>query len=306
MVACVASVAAGAGGVVPASAAASTTTVVTVEVSSPFANPGDVQVQDVNGNVLATCQGSASPGTATCTIGVPASSGILLIAQPANVGGFKDWTGKCGLAPGPICHIFVGSAAVSAVGHFGSSPPTPSAVPTTVSVFGNTAGCSGFSPPITVNGTGFPATTAVTLSDDGQQVASGTTDGSGFAQLSYTGNSEPGVYRNLVMGAGALTATTDIYNEGSFCLDEQNGTGTGTVSFQVVAADLDANTATGTIKFANNPPVPAPTNGTGAFTVTTPGFACRAGASRNLVIKDIRGAGTRSAYHGTTVFAITC
>jgi hypothetical protein len=305
IVAGVAVAALGAVGVVPAGAATSTTVNLTVEVASPFANPGDVQVQDVNGNVLATCQGSSSPGTATCPIKVPANTGILVIAQPLTAGAFKDWTAACSSAPGPICHLKIGTHSQKVVGHFGSTPPTQSAVTTMPSVFGDTPGCSGFSPPVTVNGTKFPVATAVTLSDDGQQVASGTTDNNGFAQLSYTATSEHGVYRTLVMGAGGLTAATDIFNEGSFCLDQQNGIGTGTVSFQVVGADLDAN-STGTVQFANNTPVKAPADASGAFTVTTPGYKCKAGASKNLVIKDVRGAGTPAAYQGKTVFAITC
>ncbi|MFZ0667893.1 MAG: hypothetical protein WAM97_19250, partial [Acidimicrobiales bacterium] len=82
-------------------------------------------------------------------------------------------------------------------------------------------------------------------------LASRSTDDSGSAQLSCTANSEPGIYRTLVMATSGSSATTDIYNEGSYCLDEQNGTGTGTVSFEVVATDLDAD-GTGTIRFANN------------------------------------------------------
>jgi hypothetical protein len=291
-------------GVVPALAATAKTVVVTVEVASPFPNPGDVQVQQTDGTVLATCQGSSSAGRATCQVSVAADKGILLVAQPLKAGGFKGWTARCSSAPGPICHIQVGKSAEKAVGHFGSAPPTPSAVTTTSSVFGNTPGCSGFSGPVTVNGTGFPSSTAVTLSDDGHQMASGSTDTNGFVQLSYTANSEPGVYRNLVMGAGGLTATTDIFNSGSFCY-YQTGAGTGTDSFQVVGADLDAN-STGTIQFANNPPVPAVADASGAYTVTTPSYACPAGATRNLVVKDVRGAGTPAAYHGTSTFAVVC
>lgn len=145
--------------------AAAGTSVVTVEVSSRFANPGDVQVQDfISANVFA--------------------------AQPLTAGAFRDWTAACSPAPGPICHRKV-TKAVTVVGHFAAAQ-TPSAATTTTYVEGDTSGCSGFSDVVTVDGTGFPAGTAVTLSDDGQQVASGATDSTGSAQLQYTANSEPG------------------------------------------------------------------------------------------------------------------
>ncbi len=288
-----------------ADTSALTTTVLTVKVASPFPNPGDVQVQDTNGNVLATCQGSNTTATATCTVSVTSDTGIIVVAQPLTAGGFKNWTGNsCSVAPGPICHILLGTHAQEVIGHFGPTGPTPSAVPTTTFVEGDTAGCSGFSDVVTVNGTGFPSTTAVTLSDNGTQVASGTTDGSGFVQLTYTANTEPGIYRNLVMGAGGAIGTTDIFNEASFCL-YQTGAGTGMDSFKVVATDLDAST-TGSIQFIRHAPVPAPTNASGTYTVTTPSYNCKAGVSGNLVIKDIRGAGTRIAYHDGTTFSVAC
>jgi hypothetical protein len=40
--------------------------------------------------------------------------------------------------------------------------------------------------------------------------------------------------------------------------------------------------------------------------VTTPGYACKAGASKNLVIKDVRGVGTPFAFNGVTTFAVVC
>jgi hypothetical protein len=214
-------------------AAIPTTTVLTVEVASPFPRPGDVEVQDDSGNTLATCQGSNSAGTATCTVTVNTEKGVILVAQPLTPGEFKNWNGTtCWAAPGPVCHISIHVHSVKVVSHFGPSGPVPAAVPNVAFVEGDTAGCSGFNDVVTVNRTDFPAITPVALSDNGNQVASGSTDNQGFAQLTYTANSEPGVYRTLVMGAGGATATTDIFNEGSFCL-YQSGTGTGTDSFQV-------------------------------------------------------------------------
>ena len=288
---------------ITAAAAATGTSVVTLEVSSPFANPGDVQVQDLtSGNVLATCQGSSSPGTATCAVDVPTGDGVLFVAQPLTAGAFKDWTAACGSTPGPICHRKV-TKAVKVVGHFAAAH-TPSAVTTTTYVEGDTPGCSGFSDVVTVDGTGFPAETAVTLSDDGQQVASGMTDSSGSAQLQYTANSEPGIYRNLVMAAAGVSSSTDIYNEASYCLN-QNGAGSGTDSFEVIATDLDANSS-GTIRFASNPAVPEPANAQGVSTVTTPAYACKAGAAKNLVITGVRGAGTSFSFKSVVTFAVVC
>ncbi len=282
----------------------STTSVLTIKVKSTAANPGDIQVQDTSGNVLATCQGPSSPGTSKCKVDVTTGEGILLVAQPVTAGTFMHWTAACSSVPGPICHEAV-TQNLTAVGHFTSTSSTPSAVTTTTFVEGDTTGCSGFNDGVTVNGTGFPATTSVTLSDDGLQVASGTTDGSGSAQLSFTANSESGIYRTLVMATSGSAATTDIYNEGSYCLDQQNGTGTGTVSFEVVATDLDAN-GSGTIRFANKPLLPTQANASGTYTVTTPGYSCPPGASKNLVIKNVRGSGSPFSFTDVVTFGVTC
>jgi hypothetical protein len=285
-------------------AAASTTSVVTVKVESTAGSPGDVQVQDSSGDVIATCQGSNSAGSETCKVDVTTGKGIVLVAQPVTPGTFVDWTGACRSVPGPICHESV-TQNLKAVGHFTSTPTAPSAATTTTFVEGDATGCSGFDDGITVDGTGFPAMTSVTLTDDGQQVASGTTDDSGSAQLSYTANSEPGIYRTLVMATSGSTATTDIYSEGSYCLDEENGQGTGTVSFEIVATDLDAH-GTGTIQFANKTQVKTKATGSGTYTVTTPSYACKSGATKNLVIRNIRGAGTPFSFADVVPFAVTC
>ena len=296
----------GATSAAPAASASTTssTSVVTVKVQSTVGNPGDIQVQDSSGNVLATCQGPTSPGTAKCMIDVTTGQGILLVAQPVTPGTFLDWTAACKSVPGPICHQSV-TRNLKVVGNFQSTASTPSAATTTTFVEGDATGCSGFDDVVTVNGIGFPATTAVTLKDNGRQVASGTTDGSGAAQLSFTANSEPGIYRTLVMKASGSKATTDIYNEGSYCLDQVNGQGTGTVSFEVVATDLDANGA-GTIQFASKPPVPTRANASGTYTVTTPGYSCTPGASKNLVLKNVRGGGSPFSFEDVVIFAITC
>jgi hypothetical protein len=107
------------------------------------------------------------------------------------------------------------------------------------------------------------------------------------------------------MATSDSTATTDIYNEGSYCLDQENGQGTGTVSFEVVATDLDAH-GTGTIQFAKKTPVKTKAKASGTFTVTTPAYACKSGASKNLVIKNVRGSGTAFSFEDTVTFAVTC
>jgi hypothetical protein len=285
-------------------ASASTTSVVTVKVESTAGSPGDVQVQDASGDVIATCQGSSSPGTANCKVDVTTGEGILLVAQPTTPGTFTNWTGACSSVPGPICHESV-TKDLKVVGHFAATPTAPSAAPTTTFVEGDATGCSGFDDGITVDGTGFPAATQVTLTDDGQQVVSSTTDDGGSAQLTYTANSEPGIYRTLVMSTSGSTATTDIYNEGSYCLAEENGQGTGTVSFELVATDLDAH-GTGTIQFESKTPVKTKANASGTYTVTTPGYACKSGASKNLVIANVRGAGTPFSFDDVVTFDVTC
>lgn len=106
------------------------------------------------------------------------------------------------------------------------------------------------------------------------------------------------------MAAAGASAATDIYNEASYCL-YQNGTGSGTDSFEVVATDLDANSS-GTIRFASHPPVPEPAIAEGVSMVTTPAYACKAGAAKNLVITGVRGAGTSSSFRSLVTFAVVC
>src|SRR5581483_11334817 len=96
----------------------------------------------------------------------------------------------------------------------------------------------------TVSGTGLPQLSAVTLSDDGNVVASGTTDSGGNVTFPYTpAASQPGVYRTLTLTAGGQSASTDVYNSGRFCWGITSPS-TGMDQFTVNVSDLDANSGT--------------------------------------------------------------
>ena len=135
-------------------------------------------------------------------------------------------------------------------------------------------------------------------------MASSTTSNTGTAQLSYLTLSEPGIYRLLAVKAGATTLKTDVYNAGSVC-SNWNGIGTGTVNFKVVGTDFDAKSRV-TIRFGKSKATLATTDSTGAFTVTTPNYACKAGTIVNLDISAIRGAGTRFSRTFGYAFVVTC
>lgn len=279
------------------------TRIVALQVDSTFAKPGSVQVQDVSGTVLATCKGKNSPGSVTCIVHVPNAKSVVFVAEPHLAGEFKSWTAACGSAPGRVCALRVTSN-VHVVSNFGSPTHAPSAVPTLNAVDGDTTGCTGTSDSQEVFGARFPGSASVTLKDDGHLVASGTTTVSGTATLSYTTTSEPGIYRTLVMKASGKTAKTDVYNVGSVC-SYWNGIGTGTVNFKVVGSDFDA-TSKVAVTFGSHSAVGAATDASGAFTVTTPNYACAAGATRNLVISARRGAGSKFSRPFSYTFVVTC
>jgi hypothetical protein len=279
------------------------TRIVALQVDSTFAKPGSVQVQDVGGTVLATCKGKKSPGSVTCIVHVPYAKSVVFVAKPNVAGEFKKWTAACGSAPGPVCALRVTSN-VHVVSNFGAPTHAPYAVPTLNAVDGDTTGCTGTSDSQKVFGAALPGSASVTLKDDGHLVASGTTTVSGKATLSYTATSEPGIYRKLVMKALGKSATTDVYNVGSVC-SYWNGIGTGTVSFKVVGSDFDATSKVG-VTFGSHSAVGAATDASGAFTVTTPNYACTAGATKNLLISAKRGVGSKFARPFTYTFVVTC
>lgn len=281
----------------------SITKAITVQITSSVANPGDVVIQDVAGAKFATCVGPKKKGTLSCVVHVPSSKTAVFVAQSRKGAGFASWAGACGSVPGPVCAVFV-LANTRVLVKFGAASSKATVAPTLDTVEGDTPSCSGYLDAQTVNAAGFAANTPVTLKDDGHLVASGTTSGTGTAQLSYTTLSEPGIYRILAATAGATTLKTDVYNAGSVC-SYWNGIGTGTVNFKVLGTDFDAKSKI-TIRFGKSTATFAKTGSTGAFTVNTPNYACKAGTMVNLDISAIRGAGTRFSRTFDYAFLVTC
>jgi hypothetical protein len=253
--------------------------------------------------VLATCPGPKTKGSTKCAAHLPSSATAIFVAQAAKGASIKSWAGACGSAPGPVCAFYVTAKAKVLISYVRSSSKT-SAVPTLNAVEGDTSGCSGYLDAQTVNATGLTPNVAVTLKDDGHLVTSGTTSPTGTAQLSYTALSEPGVYRNLAVTTGSSAAKTDVYNAGSVC-SNWNGIGTGTVNFKVVGSDFDAKSRV-TVRFGTAKATLATTDSTGAFTVTTPNYACKVGTTVKLDISAIRGAGTRFSRTFDYAFSVVC
>jgi hypothetical protein len=280
------------------------TRLVTIQISSTVAHPGSVVVQNVSGTVLATCQGPKAKGTTTCAAHLPSSATSVFVAQAAKGVGVKSWAGACGSVPGPVCALYITSNKTKVLIQFGGPSPKTAAVPTLKAVEGDTSGCSGYLDAQTVNATGLTPNVAVTLKDDGHLVTSGTTSGTGTAQLNYTTLSEPGVYRILAVAAGNSTAKTDVYNAGSVC-SYWNGIGTGTVNFKVEGTDFDSKSKV-TIRFGTSKATFATTDSTGAFVVTTPNYSCKAGTTVKLDISAIRGARTRFSRTFDYAFSVVC
>ena len=161
---------------------------------------------------------------------------------------------------------------------------------------------------VTVSGSGFPANTPVTLSDDGNVVASGSTDDDGNAQLTDgPGGSEPGIYRTLAMSAGDATATTDLFNAADICVTttttphEQ-----GTISLTINASGLDANSDEVSLRFKDHDLVPIDADSTGAGTATSPPYTCKPGKSYSAKVSGDRGSGTEEQYTFLYEFMVTC
>src|SRR5579885_3811695 len=94
---------------VPAARAASTVTL-KVQIATDNASKNDtVLLTDTLGNTLATCQ-SAGSQTKTCKVQVSMQKGVVLSAQPDLGEAFQAYTGsKCQYAPGPVCHVQMGT-----------------------------------------------------------------------------------------------------------------------------------------------------------------------------------------------------
>jgi hypothetical protein len=279
------------------------TKTVTVQISSTVAHPGIVVIQGITGTVLATCKGPKTRGTTTCVTHLPSNTTAIFVAQPAKGVGIKSWSNACKSVPGAVCALTINAKTKLGV-QFARTSSKTTAVPTLDAVEGDTTGCSGYLDTQTVNATGLKASAPVTLKDDGHLVASGTTTVSGTAQLSYITLSEPGIYRTLAVAAGVSAAKTDVYNVGSVC-SNWNGIGTGTVNFKVVGSDFDSKSKV-SVRFGTSKATTATSDSTGAFTVTTPNYSCKAGTPVNLVITAVRGAGTRFSRPFDYAFAVVC
>lgn len=292
---------------VASEASQTTSPMVTVNVTAAVANPGSVTLETTGGTTIGSCQGSSSPGTATCAIPVTANRGVLAVAQPNPGKAFQFWQGnqQCHNVPGPVCHVQVYNANVIVTGRFGLASGGPIVTTTAPTVVGDTPTCTTpGSDTVTANGTGFAPSSPVTLSDNGNRVASGNTDSSGFAQLNYTAATEPGLYRTLVMAAGAQTATTDVYALSEYC--EYPTESNGTISFNVVVTDMDANITQDWYKFGSHPKILVPSDASGKGSASSPTYPCPSGAVIPFVFTFKRGTGTTQAFHSTNQFTITC
>lgn len=284
--------------VMPASASATGTASVQVTVTSTQANAGSIALTNVtDSTTYGTCQASATPGSNTCTISVPALSGVLLIAQPAAGEATGTWSGKCAGTPGPVCHIqsAANGKTTSATARLKrTSGPAVGASP--VYLAGPTPnGCSA-AESTTVSGTGFEPNTTATLSDDGNAVASSTTDASGSVSFSYTpASSEPGVYRTLTIAVGSRSAGTDVYNSGRFCITTTT-TAPGMDTLTANVSGLDANSSDTYVQVAGQSPTVIDGDSTGAGSSTTPAFSCATGKTFTFRLYGQRGVGTLAHY----------
>lgn len=301
---------AGGGVVVSSSAAgADTPASLSITINAKQASPGTVEVTDnVGGSVYGTCADRQSHGGASCNISVPANSGILLVAQPSPGEQLDRWTGPCVGTPGDVCHVQTGAGATTtsvSLKLAQQAPGTPGVSLSNPEVAGS--GPNGCVPgeSVTANGSGFPGNTAATLSDDGNLVASGTTDASGNVALTDgPGAGEPGIYRVLTVAAGGVTASTDVYNSGFFCVTQLT-TG-GTIAVRVDASGLDANSSSTTITFPGQAPVPVVADSTGSGSGMTPFYSCTPGTQYGVSFTGTRGAGSHQAYTFSATLNVTC
>jgi hypothetical protein len=288
-----------------AAAVSSTTVAFTVNVQSKQSNAGSVEVTTLGGTSdLGTCDAPSIPGTATCTIEVPKDSGVLMVAKPATGEVWMAWRGYCGGMPGPVCDIFSGMKARTTTLVLGRLGHHASLTTGTLAVIANTPNCP-FDRTLTVTGSGFPSTSAATLSDDGHVVASGTTNAGGDVSLTYSvAGSEPGLYRSLSLAAGTVTASTDVGNVLELCVGG-GAPNNGNTNFVVGDSGDDAN-GTLTLVFGKNPKVVIDNGSTGAGTVKTPTYKCPSGKTMDWRFSGSSAVGTKWAFHFSVAIPFTC
>lgn len=298
-----------------AAAAPSTVTLTVTVRDGNVGKQNAVQVTDLSNNVLGVCQQSTAAKKTTCDVQVPVNKSVVVAAQAAPGEAFQWFTGSgCASAPGPVCHIAIGTSNQSVKARFDTAllgPTITTAKPLvyagspTLSLAG--IGYSGYDL-VQVNGTGFKANAPAKLTDDGKTVATGTTDGSGNVALQYTAASEPGIYRDLVVKVGNKTAQTDVYNTLVWAWGEGDQ-GSGSIFFVVNETDMDANEVENYVQFNGNTPVPIDfSDGSatqGYAQINTPHYACAAGSSATLRIYGARGTGAQR-YTYDFSFPITC
>lgn len=240
---------------VPTARAASTVTL-KVQIATDNASKNDsVLLTDTLESTLATCQ-SAGSQTKACKVQVSMQKGVVLSAQPDLGEAFQSFSGaNCQYAPGPVCHVQMYASNRTVTVQFGAATAGPIVTTASPVALGQSSPCTFGNGTVTVNGSGFAANAPAMLSDDGTQVASGSTDGSGFAQLSYNASSEPGIYRQLTMSVNGQRVSTDVSNSGTFCWSV-TGTGSGAITITVAENDLDANKVETHFQFGSNTPIP--------------------------------------------------
>lgn len=294
---------------VPAARAASTVTL-KVKITTDNASKNDsVLLTDTLGNTLATCQSSGSLAT-TCKIQVSMQKGVVVSAQPDQGEAFQSFSGaNCQYAPGPVCHVQMQTVNKTVTVQFVAATSGPIVTTASPVSLGHSPACAFGDGTVTVNGSGFAANSPATLSDDGTQVASGSTDDSGFAQLSYTASSEPGIYRQLTMSVDSQSVTTDVYNGGTFCWSV-TGTGSGTITLTVAENDLDASKVETHFQFGSNTPVPlkfgSASNAQAGIGQGHATYACPSGQSASFVLYGKRGVNTPSVYSYSATISFTC
>lgn len=299
------------GGVVawPTAAGADTPASVTITINSKQASPGAVEVTNsVGSSIYGTCADAQGHGGVSCDISVPADSGVLLIAQPSLGEQVGKWTGPCTGTPGNVCHIQSGAGGTTtsmAVKLWQLAPGAPEISLSDPEMAGS--GPNGCVPneSVTASGSGFAPNTAATLSDDGNVVASGSTDSGGNISLTDgPGVGEPGIYRVLTLKVGGVSESNDVYNSGYFCVT-QFTTG-GTIAVRVDASGLDANNSSTSITFPGQTPVAVVADSTGSGSGMTPYYPCTPGDQYGVAFTGTRGTGSHQAYTFSTTLNVTC
>jgi hypothetical protein len=270
-----------------------------------------VNVTNLNGDVLGICQlpARAAASRISCAIQVPADTSILVGAQPAAGQTWQSFHGgNCSSAPGPVCHIAITEHRLVMSARFGRAQPGPRVTSASPLTYAHSPTMTFGDNTVTVNGTGFPARHAATLTDDGAIVARGATDANGDVTLAYDSESEPGVYRKLAVHAGGKIAQTDIYNTLVWAWGEGDQ-GSGSIFFVINETDMNANRIDNHVRFDSNPPVPVTFAGgsasKGYAQIDTPHYSCPKGAAGTLRIYGTRGYGPQR-YTYSFLIPITC